>query len=143
MRVSLAAAALAVSLIFGTGAAAQNVDGQWYARIEQGGAVTEVVMVITRGTYVMNMQSTVPNPYSGIAQYFTGQSGTVTFYPPDMLRFVVEDWSPKQYLGRPMLKPPNSTVRIVRFDGTTLALEDRLCMTMTPSPACTTVYRRQ
>ncbi|MBI4921692.1 MAG: hypothetical protein HY834_08075 [Devosia nanyangense] len=133
------AASLAVALLFSVAAAqAQQLEGQWVARSAANGVVIDTVVVITGQTYISNQTM-----YSGGATYFTSQSGEVFFNPPDNLRLVVLDWSPKDYLGQPQAMPPNTNWTIYELTDTQLGVAEPACLRTAPMNQCYVRFRRQ
>ena len=119
-------------------AAAQQFDGVWYARQQQVNGLGEFQLTIVNGQYALTASLTTVEGYN----YQTYQSGEAAFYPPDTLRLVVYDYEPKVYQGNPMTKPPNSNLKVLGLDGSTMVLMDNVCAMSSPASACTSTYQR-
>ena len=135
------AIAIAAGLLFAAPAAAQDFQGQWYAQVAMPTGMVEHVVVITGQTYIANSTMAMQTP-AGPVSYFTSQSGEVMFTPPDNLRLIVLDWSPREYLGQPMSMPPNSNYTVLDFTATQLVTLDNVCAMSQPAQYCTVTYRR-
>lgn len=121
--------------------AAQEFQGQWYAQIAMPDGIIEHVMVITGQTYIANSTMRSQTPF-GPVTYFTSQSGEIMFNPPDNLRLIVLDWSPREYNGQPMSMPPNSNYKVLELSATRLVTLDNICAMSQPANYCTVTYQR-
>jgi hypothetical protein len=130
--------ALAAAAALAAPAAAQHLDGVWYARLLQPNGLAQFELTLNRGQYALTSSLTTAEGYN----YLTYQAGAAEFYPPDRLRLVVFDWQPREYLGRTMAMPPNSNLTILRVDGRSLTLMDNVCAMSAPAASCTTTYQR-
>lgn len=128
-------------LLFAVPAAAQDFQGQWHAQIAMPTGIIEHVLVISGKTYIANSTMSMQTPL-GPASYFTSQSGEVMFNPPDNLRLIVLDWSPREYLGQPMSMPPNSNYTVLEHTETKLVTLDNVCTMSQPVQYCTVTYQR-
>ncbi|MCC7321982.1 MAG: hypothetical protein IT542_13515 [Rubellimicrobium sp.] len=119
-------------------AAAQDFDGVWLAQQNQANGTGSYELVLSGGSYALTATLVTPEGYT----YQSYQSGAVELYPPDTLRLVVLDWSPREYLGQPMSMPPNSNLRVASYDGNWLTLVDNVCAMSAPLETCASTYRR-
>lgn len=136
---------LAVSIVAGMllagPAAAQDFQGQWYAQIAMPTGIIEHIVVITGQTYIANSTMSMQTAL-GPVTYFTSQSGEIMFTPPDNLRLIVLDWSPREYNGQPMSMPPNSNYTVLEHTATRLVTLDNVCALSQPAQSCTVTYQR-
>jgi hypothetical protein len=130
--------ALAAGAALAAPAAAQHLDGVWYARLPQQNGLVQFELTLNRGQYALTSSLTTREGYS----YQTYRAGAAEFYPPDRLRLLVHDWQPREYLGRRMAAPPTSNLTILRIDGRSLTLMDNVCAMSAPAATCTTTYQR-
>lgn len=128
-------------LLFAAPAAAQDFQGQWYAQVAIPTGIIEHVVVISGKTYIANSTMSMQTSL-GPVDYFTSQSGEVMFTPPDNLRLIVLDWSPREYLGQPMSMPPNSNYTVLEHTETKLVTLDNVCIMSQPVEYCTVTYQR-
>ena len=135
LRYGLALAAVAALAV---PAAAQQLDGVWFARQPQQNGLAQFQLTLNRGQYALNASLTTREGYT----YQSYQAGVAEFYPPDRLRLLVHDWQPREYLGRSMAAPPTSNLTIVRLDGRAMTLMDNVCAMSAPAATCTTTYQR-
>lgn len=131
----------AAGLLMAAPALAQDFQGQWYAQIAMPEGVIEHIVVISGETYIANSTMSMQTAF-GPATYFTSQSGEVMFNPPDNLRLIVLDWSPREYNGQPMSMPPNSNYKVLEYTDTRLVTLDNVCTMTQPVELCTVVYQR-
>lgn len=136
---------LAVSIVAGMllagPVAAQDFQGQWYAQIAMPTGIIEHIVVITGQTYIANSTMSMQTAL-GPVTYFTSQSGEVMFNPPNNLRLIVLDWSPREYNGQPMSMPPNSNYTVLEHTATRLVTLDNVCALSQPAQSCTVTYQR-
>jgi hypothetical protein len=128
-------------LLLATPAMAQDFQGQWYAQIAVPTGIVEHIVVISGRTYIANSTMQMQTAF-GPATYFTSQSGEVMFNPPDNLRLIVLDWSPREYQGQPMSMPPNSNYKVLELTATRLTTLDNICAMSQPPEYCTVTYQR-
>ena len=136
-----AIAIVTAGLLFTAPAAAQDFQGQWYAQIAMPTGTVEHIVVISGKTYIANSTMSMQTAL-GPVSYFTSQSGEVMFNPPDNLRLIVLDWSPREYLGQPMSMPPNSNYTVLEHTETKLVTLDNVCAMSQPAEYCTVTYQR-
>ena len=121
---------------------AQTLEGRWGATLRMpDGMLLEISTVITGNTYITNsmaMQQTT----MGTFPYVASQSGEVMFTPPDNLRLIVLDWSPKSSGGFPVHMPPNGNYTIVSLTQQQLTVIDNLCTASAPVAQCTFTFYR-
>lgn len=133
-------AAIAGMLLTGP-AAAQDFQGQWYAQVAMPTGIVEHIVVISGETYIANSTMQMQTAL-GPVTYFTSQSGEIMFNPPDNLRLIVLDWSPREYNGQPMSMPPNSNYKVLELSATRLITLDNICAMSQPAQYCTVTYQR-
>lgn len=136
-----AIAIAAAGLLLAAPAAAQDFQGQWYAQVAMPTGIVEHVVVITGRTYIANSTMSMQTAL-GPLDYFTSQTGEVMFTPPNNLRLIVLDWSPREYQGQPMSMPPNSNYTVLEHTATQLVTLDNVCTMSRPAEYCTVTYQR-